>query len=324
MRHEAEDEESKRPRDEEKGGEQRSAIRSQRTEKNLVSALFFKQRAAVMACLGPLIGKPRGWERIMRCLVPFDACAGLAPKEIVREGFKVVSNPSVPIGYHLRFFGSYERQLRAVMRRVLRPGSVALDVGANVGWHTLLMSRLVGSEGCVVAVEANPSVRRMLDMHLSMNGAGNVRVVPFALAAKAQTLDFVGPDFDNPGAGDGHVASEEERSSGQTIKVQARTADEVAEEQELKRLDFVKIDVEGFEWPVLQGARECLARFRPAVVFEFDANYVGRGGGSPADLRAYFSDLDYDLASIGRSRLSETNWPNCGNMLATPREKVTA
>lgn len=286
-----------------------------------MSALFLEQRAAVMAFLAPMIGKPRGWERVVRRIVPFESCPALSPEEICREGFKVISNPSVPIGYHLRFFGSYERQIRAVMRRVLRPGSVALDVGANVGWHTLLMSRLVGSEGRVLAVEANPSVRSMLEKHLSLNNAGNVRVIPFALAAKAQTLDFVGPEFDNPGAGDGHVASSEETSSGRTIKVEAVTADALVREQDLDRLDFVKIDVEGFEWPVLQGAREFLARFRPVVVFEFDANYAGRGEGSPAELAEYFNGLNYELSVIGGGGLRDGDWPQCANVLARPKER---
>ncbi len=289
---------------------------------NIVSALFLKQRAAVMAWLGPMIGKPPGWERVMRRLVPVADCQRLPQTWIRREGVSFLAKPSVPIGYHVTFFGTYEPELRVLMRRYLQPGGVAVDVGANVGWHTLLMAGLVGSSGRVLAVEANPSVRERLNQHLQANRLSNVTIMPSALGSHPGKLKFLAPPVDSIDAGDGHVATGDDGDRGHIIEAEVTTLDLLAEHEGLPRLDFVKIDVEGFECPVLQGAAEALARFRPVVCFEFNADYTGRGGGDAQALREYFDRLDYEVAVItrrGPKLLGDDEWPDCANLLAVPR-----
>lgn len=293
-------------------------------DQNIVSALFFKQRAAVMAWLGPLIGKPRGWERVMRRLVPLADCPRLPQKWIRREGVSFLAQPSVPIGYNVTYFGTYEPELRALMRRYLALGGVAVDIGANVGWHTLLMARLVGPNGRVLAVEANPSVRERLSGHLQANHLSSVTIVPSALGDQPGRLRFLAPPVDSLGAGDGHVAGEKDKDSQHIVETEVTTLDSLAEQERLQRLDFVKIDVEGFEWPVLQGASATFAKFRPVVCFEFNSIYTGRGEGDPVALCDYFGRLDYELAVITRSGprpLGEGAWPDCANLLAMPRER---
>ena len=275
-----------------------------------------------MAWLGPMVGKPRGWERVMRQLVPLAECPRLPQKWIRREGVAVLATPSVPIGYNVTFFGTYEPELRALMRRYLQLGGVAVDVGANVGWHTLLMARLVGSSGRVLAVEANPSVRERLAEHLKANHLSNVTIVPLALGSRPGSLRFLAPPVDSIGAGDGHVAGEKDKDAPHLVETEVTTLDALAEREELRRMDFVKIDVEGFEWPVLQGAANALAKFRPVVCFEFNSIYTGRGEGDPEALREYFGKLDYELAVITRNGpklLRNDAWPDCANLLAMPR-----
>lgn len=275
-----------------------------------------------MASLGPMIGKPRGWERVMRRVVPLQDCPSLLQKWIRREGFSFLAKPAVPIGYNVTFFGTYEPELRALMRQYLVPGGVAVDIGANVGWHTLLMARLVGPSGCVLAVEANPSVRERLSEHLQANRLSNVTIVPCAVGDQPGRLRFLAPPVDSIGAGDGHVAGENDKDSQHVVETEVTTLDAFAEQEGLQRLDFVKIDVEGFEWPVLQGAAETFAKFRPVVCFEFNYIYTGRGEGDPEALRDYFGRLDYELAVVTRNgprALGEGAWPDCANLLAMPR-----
>jgi FkbM family methyltransferase len=286
-----------------------------------VRALFLKQRAAVMAWMGPIVGKPRGWERVMRRLVPFADCPGLPQKWIRREGVSFLAKPSVPIGYNVTFFGTYEPELRALMRRYLRPGGVAIDVGANVGWHTLLMAQLVGPNGRILAVEANPSVRERLAEHLQANHLSNVTIVPSALGSQPGKLRFLAPPVDSFDAGDGHVAGENDKDERHIVETEVTTLDALTEREGLQRLDFVKIDVEGFEWPVLQGAVQAFSRFRPVVCFEFNTDYTGRGEGDPEALRDYFDKLDYEVAVItrrGPKLLGKDAWPDSANLLAMP------
>jgi FkbM family methyltransferase len=288
-----------------------------------VSALFFKQRAAVMAWLGPMVGKPRGWERVMRKVVPFAECRDLSQRWIRREGFSFLAKPSVPIGYNVTFFGTYEPELRVLLRQYLHQGMVAVDVGANVGWHTLLMARLVGASGRVLAVEANPSVRERLAEHLQANHLTSVTIVPSALGSEAGKLRFLAPPVDSMGAGDGHVAGENDKDERHIVETEVTTLDALTEREGLQRLDFVKIDVEGFEWPVLQGAVQTFSRFRPVVCFEFNTDYTGRGAGDPEALREYFGKLDYEVAVItrrGLKLLGKDAWPDSANLLARPRK----
>jgi FkbM family methyltransferase len=258
----------------------------------------------------------------MRQVVPFAECRDLSQRWIRREGVLFLAKPSVPIGYNVTFFGTYEPELRALMREYLRPGTVAVDVGANVGWHTLLMARLVRPGGRVLAVEANPSVRERLAEHLQANDLSNVTIVPSALGSQPGKLRFLAPPVDSIGAGDGHVAGEKDKDAQHLVETEVTTLDALAEREGLQRMDFVKIDVEGFEWPVLQGAANALARFRPVVCFEFNSIYTGRGEGDPEALREYFGKLDYELAVItrrGPEVLRHDAWPACANLLALPR-----
>lgn len=257
----------------------------------------------------------------MRRLVPLEKCAALPETCVVRDGLLFIAQPGVPLGWHVLFFGTYEPELREVVAAVLEPGSVAVDVGANVGWHTLWMAEQVGSTGKVMAIEANPSVRRRLEEHVLMNRLDNVVVVPNAVAEQARTLRFFGPGVGDAAAGDGHVVGDEQAGSPGVLEVEARTLDELVETAALTRLDLIKIDVEGFEWPVFQGAGETIRRFRPNVIFEFDRGYTGRGGGDAARLQRYFDELQYRLFALSRggaASISRESWPECADILAVP------
>jgi len=276
------------------------------------------KRVELLAWLGGRIGKPPGFERVARRLVPLERCAAMPEICLVRDGSVFVTRPGVPVGWHVAFFGSYEPELRDVMRVIVPPGGVAIDVGANVGWHTLLLARLVGGAGRVLAVEANPSVREQLAQNIGLNRLAQVEIIPCAAAAAEGSLRFAGPAADDPGAGNGHVVKEEAAAAG-VISVPARPLDAVVAERRLERLDFIKIDVEGFEWPVLQGAEQTIAKHRPNIIFEFDSAYVARGDGSAALLAEFLARHRYRLFSIGRNwaeRVELVTWPDCANILA--------
>ena len=205
--------------------------------------------------------------------------------------------------------------------RILRPGSVALDVGANVGWHTLLMARLVGESGRVLAVEANPSVRARLVEHLRLNRMLHVEVVPYALADAEGSVEFQAPDASDPAAGEGHVVRASETPRHDVLRVEARTLDSLLEPMHVERLDLMKIDVEGFEWPVLKGAERAIARFRPHIVFEYIDEYADRGSGAPQVLADFFAQHGYCLFTIGRRGAEAVvagQWPSAANLWAMP------
>lgn len=275
----------------------------------------------LLGYIGRTMGKPPGWERVVRRLVPPEKCRTLQDLLVFRDGALFLAQPSLPLGWNVALFGTYEPQLRDLMRGILSTGCVAIDVGANTGWHSLLMALLVGHQGSVLAIEANPSVREILSFNLHVNKLSQVHILPFAAAASEGEVKFFAPKADDADSGNGHVACEEVGTGSEIVPVRSRTLDQMVTEQALKRCDLIKIDVEGYEWPVLQGAQKTITEFRPAVAFEYVPEYAQRGGGSPGLFTEYFSSLNYRLFTIQRNWLesaSEASWQGSTDFWAVP------
>jgi FkbM family methyltransferase len=150
--------------------------------------------------------------------------------------------------------GTYEREQTALFEQMLDPGDTVLDVGANVGYYTLLASVLVGGGGRVHAFEPEPRNAGFLRRHVQINGRGNVHVVQAAVSDVAGTARF---DFGS-GTGTGRLAQ-----SG-ALEVRTVRLDDYCAEHGLAPA-AIKIDVEGAEMSVLQGARETLRRHLPVL-----------------------------------------------------------
>jgi FkbM family methyltransferase len=239
----------------------------------------------------------------------------------VRDDLLFLAQPAVPIGWYVTFFGTYEPELRRVCKTILQPGAVVLDIGANVGWHTLLMARLVGDGGRVLAAEPNPSVRTRLRENLDLNRFRHVEVVPYAIADAEGTPEFYGPAADDPQSGNGYVVGTKAQEGGAMIHVEARRLDTIVSAARLDRIDLIKIDVEGFEWPVLQGGVDSVAKFRPHIIFEYNAEYAGRGGGSPELFQDFFNRYNYRLFALEREwarAIALGNWPSLADVWAIP------
>jgi FkbM family methyltransferase len=283
-----------------------------------------KRRIELLAWLGSRLGKPPGFERVVRFLAPPESCAKLPEVCLVRDGSLFLTKLALPLGWHIGFFGSYEPELRDIMRAVLPVGGTAVDVGANAGWHTLLMARLVGPGGRVLAVEPNPSVRQHLLRNLAINAVTQVEVDGAALAEAAGTLNFVAPAADDPASASGHVVSNG-LAPAEAIRVVASTLDALVADKKLDRIDLLKIDAEGFEWPILQGAERSIARFRPAIIFEFDRAYAARGSDSGSLFAEFFRRHRYRLFAVGRNwseLIDASAWPANANIFASPTPTV--
>ena len=155
----------------------------------------------------------------------------------------------------------WEPHILELLRRHARPGSVVVDVGAHIGVHTLSLATLVGAQGIVYAFEPQRKIYRELVHNLRLNGAANVVPLRFALGAQSAIEEM------NPATA---------RSEGSTgvgaggDRVEMRTLDSFG----LRNLSLLKIDVEGFEDNVLDGARETIARNRPVIVIEIQGDFA--------------------------------------------------
>ena len=175
-----------------------------------------------------------------------------------RHGHRFSGHTRDLIGRTIYYTGHWEPNFSGYLERTLRTGDGFIDVGANHGWFTLLASKLVGPEGFVVAVEANAEVFRTLTHHVESNELENVRLINAAASrSEGALVSIPGPD-DNQG-----MSRVAESSEGEGVAIEAAPLDRLLSEEEIQRARFVKIDVEGWEWDVLQGMENFFAACRP-------------------------------------------------------------
>ncbi|MGE3803799.1 MAG: FkbM family methyltransferase [Gemmataceae bacterium] len=161
--------------------------------------------------------------------------------------------------------GAFEPHVTHYLRGLLRPRATFLDLGANVGYFSLLAASLVGPHGKVIAFEPRPDNVALLTLSLRENGFGNVDVHPLA-AAEAALSFKVYPDATSSLS---HVV-EADREVDHPLPahvVRAVALDEFL--SDLPRLDVVKADVDGNEFRAFRGLRRLIQRHRPVIVFEF-------------------------------------------------------
>jgi FkbM family methyltransferase len=156
------------------------------------------------------------------------------------------------------WLGIYEYGKQRLLRHLVREGSVVCDIGANAGFYTLALSALVGPRGRVVSFEPMPVNVNKLRRHLKINQISNVLVTACALSDRSGVVGFAPGESDFTG-----------RISGNTrgaLPVPTITLDEFLSQQGLADPSFLKIDVEGAEARVLEGAQKCIERGRPAML----------------------------------------------------------
>ena len=148
------------------------------------------------------------------------------------------------------------------------PGDLTLDCGANVGLFAHWAAPLIGETGHIICFEPEPMLADILDRNLNrLEGAVKTTIIRSALADRAGEVDFV---FDAGCFTTSRIANTTQKAvegdhSTQRHRVTIRTIDEIVTTLNLPRVDFIKMDIEGYEIPALEGARETLHRFAPKL-----------------------------------------------------------
>jgi FkbM family methyltransferase len=209
-------------------------------------------------------------------------------REVVYEanGFRINLDLKQMIDSRIYYTGAWEPESVAALKELLRPGMVALDVGAQVGYLTLVMASEVGPQGRVFALEPSSWAHERLIQNLELNEMSWVQADRLAAGAEpernvAMTLPCGYPL-------DGHDSSQEQA-------VDVTTLDEYLGGNSVERLDLVKTDTDGMEPNVVAGGHETLTRFKPAVLFEVHPDRLASNGSSPAALFEAFDALGYRL-----------------------------
>jgi FkbM family methyltransferase len=141
-----------------------------------------------------------------------------------------------------------------------RDGDICLDCGANYGYVTYVMSKMVGSRGRVISFEPDPETFEMLKKNVEEHDLKNVTIVNKALWNEKTTLKFNAEG--SLGGGLVNTINRDKSMLNQQISVETTTLEEIANELSLPRIDFVKMDIEGAELEVLQSSSKLLARHK--------------------------------------------------------------
>ncbi|MBI5305138.1 MAG: FkbM family methyltransferase [Chloroflexi bacterium] len=173
-------------------------------------------------------------------------------------GFPIHIDPSTDRGLEesLYYCGTYEPGTLRVMAACLRAGDTMIDVGSNIGLMAIFASRIVGNTGCVHAIEPNPETIPLLRQNIALNRADNIRVHALAFGSMPRDQDLYRGIALNRGAAS-LVAPAQRDAPVASVRVQ--TCDEFIAQNVGAPPRFVKIDVEGWELPVLEGARQLLS-----------------------------------------------------------------
>jgi len=176
-------------------------------------------------------------------------------------------------------------------------GTTVIDIGAHFGYFTTRLSRIVGHNGAVIALEPNTASRRVLDDRITRSRLKNVRVLACAAWSVSTDVQLL---ISGPLEATSHVVLDPEIDS---MKVQGRTLDSIVREHAVRRVSFIKIDVEGAEVEVLRGAVETLQRYRPTVLCEI--GYENRESSSEGvtNLFEILRLVNYDCLDVTTKRI---------------------
>ncbi len=161
--------------------------------------------------------------------------------------------------------GTVEPRVQEILKNYLRPGMTFYDIGANIGFFSLLAARLSGEQGKVISFEADPEVAVRFRGHVERNRFQTISLQEKAVWSETRSVTFVRADVKtSPDRGLGHV--DLSVTAGDTVQVEAVSLDDFACHAPMP--DFVKCDAEGAEVHVFRGAQNLLTQKRPIVLCE--------------------------------------------------------
>jgi FkbM family methyltransferase len=199
------------------------------------------------------------------------------------------------IEWWIYMFGSYEGGAVDTLKSLVNDQSIVFDVGANVGVFTLPLAR---RSSVVHAFEPHPRLRARLSENVGLNNLRNVVVNPVALSDEVGFGLLFGASHNNQGQG----SLTKRGAATEPIKCELTTLDQYVRSSDLDRVDLIKIDVEGAEFRVLQGASETLTRLRPTLYLEINPAFLEQAGSSAKEVGEFLAAHGY---AVWRNKVVE-------------------
>tara|TARA_Y100000294_G_scaffold151227_1_gene148927 strand:+ start:811 stop:1455 length:645 start_codon:yes stop_codon:yes gene_type:complete len=183
------------------------------------------------------------------------------------EGMKIlIRNPSKSlIGKSIYKYGFWEKETTDTVVSKVKEEMIILDVGADIGYYSLLFSKLVGNNGMIYSFEPIPEAKGYLDVNICLNNIMNVKSYEFAL------FDEEGFSYIEDPFGKSRLNNNPNTQNYDSIRVQTKKFDSLKINS---RIDLIKIDVEGSEMNVLTGMKETIKKYHPIILLELHCDLI--------------------------------------------------
>lgn len=183
-----------------------------------------------------------------------------------RHGQFLVNPRDVYIGTSMIAYGEFSEIETKILLQLCRAGATVVEVGANIGSHTIPLAKKVGPSGRVIAIEPQPVIFQNLCANIALNNLGHVETLQKAFGAMVSSAWMPRLDYGSKGNFGGISVVTDPVDDKPYFKIDVARIDDL----ELKSLDLLKIDVEGMELDVLRGAEDTIAAQRPIIYLEND------------------------------------------------------
>ena len=255
------------------------------------------------------MGKSKTLAAIWRC--PFYLLSPRKPFVMRTRDYRLYAYPKKgTLTRALVRRGGWEQTQTELFCGLLRPGGLVIDAGANFGHYSLTAAGHVGAAGQVIAFEPHAETFAMLQANCGLLPQDNVLAVQAGLGASDDMMDLH-TDSENPG-GHSYFAWNLRGTAGESHSVPVRSLDSYLQEMGIQDpVSVMKIDVQGYEAQVLEGATAMIERDRPAVFCEVTPEALQRAGSSVDEVLGFFETRGYSAKVIidGESAPSRMDYP---------------
>lgn len=208
--------------------------------------------------------------------------------------FYMQLNPTEHIQQQLLWYGYYEKPLGDVLKKIIKPGDVFLDIGANIGYFSLLIANSAPTVK-VISFEPVRDIFQQLKENIALNNTKNVTVFNAAVGETKEEKEIFVSGADNLGMSS---FQQPENFSGKKELVQVITLDDWFHRAGLAKIDIIKLDVEGSELNALKGMKQVLESFKPIVIVEINPETLSMFGLTSSDIFNYLTGFNFEAFLI--------------------------
>lgn len=221
---------------------------------------------------------------------------------------------------HLFLFNTFEPTTEKIFKKFIKKGDVAIDIGANIGYLSLLMAECVGEKGSVYSLEPVSDNFQSLNRNIHLNKFKNIKTFKLAFS-DSNSIIKIFKSLDN-NQGSHSMIFDSKRLNPEYEEVESLTLDSFVKMQKLMSINFIKIDVEGAEFEVIKGMDETISKYRPIIFMEINAPILQKRNIQPFVLKQLILSYDYSCFNIddkGKLEVSHLDFNhNIDNVIFIP------